>query len=129
MSANIPDWFHNTVVSGFQGLYSLGLQGSPAAEISDSTMSVWITVLWDRVAFNWGQELDRERLAIAFQQLAMNSGRWPPPAALVKLLPPRPQPIALPEPESKGPSPEIKARLMKSIKVLAGKMTRTLWSN
>lgn len=125
-----PKWFNNCIVSGIQGLYALGLPGCPAAELLEATTEVWITTLWHRVPTNWDEQLDCTRLAQAFQQLALTSERWPVPAHLVKALPSRPAPIALPEPISRsGPSPEVKARLMRSIKELAGKMTRTPWSN
>lgn len=129
MRTAVPDWFNDAIVDGLQGLYSLCLQGAPAAEVMEATTGVWITVLWDASNTAWDEVLDPPRIAAAFHKLALTSERWPAIPMLRRAMPPRPEPLALPEPDSKGPPGHVKARLLRSIQDLAAKMSRTPWSN
>lgn len=108
--APVPDWFHNRVVSGLQFLMSLGLNGTPAAEVVRLTATAWITALWEGGPA-WDEQADNARLERAFMALAVKAERWPAPRALLDHLPPRAQQPRLPPPPRQGPSPEVRARL------------------
>lgn len=130
MADRIPDWFHNTVVDGLQGLCSAGFQGTPSQDTIEATTRVWSSILWSGYGSGWNMARDQHRLAEAFVIAAARSEGWMPvPKHVMNALPPCPTPVALPPPAGVGPSPEVKARLMRSIKELAGKMTRTPWSS
>lgn len=90
-------WFNNLVVTGLQQLYSLSLQGCPAAEVLPLTAVSWVEALWR--ARPWVEALDAARLAVAFTALAAAAERWPAPRQLLHHLVARPAPAAaLPEP-------------------------------
>lgn len=106
----VPTWFHNRVVSGLQFLMSLGLNGTPAAEVVRLTATSWITALWEGGPA-WDEQADNARLERAFMALAVKAERWPAPRQLLDHMPPRPQQPRLPPPPLKGPSPEVRAQL------------------
>lgn len=93
----VPAWFHNRVLEGLQFLMSLGLEGTPAAEVIRLTATAWIQALWS-ANIDWQEPLDSHRLHRAFNDLAVRALRWPSPRVLLDHLPSRPQPRALPAP-------------------------------
>lgn len=109
-AGDAPHWFRNRVVSGLQFLLSLGLVGTPAAELATLTATTWIAALWNSRP-GWNEALDNARLEAAFMALAVDADRWPSPRALLDRLPARPQQPRLPPPPLQGPSPEVRERL------------------
>lgn len=95
------DWFHNIIVDGISRLYSLSLEGAPAADVLPITTSVWVATLWDAGA--WDESLDSARMKAGFVRLERSLTRWPPPRKLLDELPPRPEQKALPAPDTKTP--------------------------
>lgn len=83
-------WFHNAVIDGVQLLYSLALNGGPAAEVLPLTTTGWIETLW-RARGSWEQHLDAQRLQAGFISLAGACERWPAPKQLLDHLPARPE--------------------------------------
>lgn len=83
-------WFHNAVIDGVQLLYSLALNGGPAAEVLPLTTTGWIQTLW-RARGTWVQHLDTPRLQAGFVSLAGACDRWPAPRHLLDHLPARPE--------------------------------------
>lgn len=82
------------VLEGLQLLFSLRLQGSPPADAIEATARGWLIALEPRTA-GFEEQLDAGRIAKAFQLLAAQAVRWPPPAAMLELLPERPKPKLL----------------------------------
>jgi len=97
-SAAAPPWFRNAVIDGLQGLVTLMLPGTPAAEVVPLTTLSWVEVLW-RLPVAWVQDLDLPRIGPGFVALAGAVDKWPAPRQLLAHLPPRPAPpLALPQP-------------------------------
>jgi len=93
-----PAWFRNAVIDGLQGLVTLMLPGTPAAEVVQLTTLSWVEVLW-RLPVGWLDALDTPRIGPGFLALAGAIDRWPAPRQLLDHLPPRRQPAAsLPAP-------------------------------
>lgn len=77
------------IISGLQLLYTLRLPGAPPAEALTITAQGWMTALDDRT-LGWDESLDAGRINKAFNTLAADATRWPPPAALIERIPLRP---------------------------------------
>ena len=93
---DLPRSIHNAVIDGVQRLYVLRLDGAPADDTLPLTTQVWLDALaWRR---QWAED-DLPRLQQAFVALTATARRWPQPATLLELLPPRPAPLALPAPQ------------------------------
>ena len=100
MSGMVPDWFHNTIVSGVQQLHVLSLQGTPAAETVTLTAQVWIDTLWN-MPRSWDEDRDAPRLRDAFRSIAQRVDRWPAPKAVLDNMPnAAPVPLLTEEPKS-----------------------------
>lgn len=69
-------------------VYSLGLEGSPGADIFPATVRLWVGDLWASHKCNW-HESDAQRIREAFQRLRGNSRRWPQQTDFWGFLPPR----------------------------------------
>lgn len=92
---NLPTCIHNAVIDGVQRLYVLRLDGAPADDTLPLTTQVWL----DAIGYQrqWADD-DQPRLQQAFVALTATAKRWPQPATLLELLPPRPAPLALAAP-------------------------------
>lgn len=96
--ADAPDWFFDAINAGLQALVVLHLPGGPGHETVAYTRDVWVGALWD-APVEWQENVDSRRIEIAFRRLARQADRWPTPRTLMELMPPRPQPPALPGPQ------------------------------
>lgn len=114
-----PEWFHNTILNGIANMAALCLQGSPPSELMPSTAKVWIETLW-RSPIAWDESVDVERIMVAFGGLMLRCERWPSPSDLIKALPSRPEPLALPPPDAKPAPPIAEAKLRALSSKLAG---------
>lgn len=90
------DWLRNEVIEGVQKLFALRLPGAPAADVVGMTATVWIEALAAH-AIRWDERQDAPRIQRAFQ-LLLRADRWPVPRDLITAMPPRPEPLRLPEP-------------------------------
>ena len=72
-------------MTGFQKLYCLGLERTPAAEILPGTASVWVETLSDR--FDWNRDRDTARIRRAFVVLAGTRRNWPLPQDFMDAMP------------------------------------------
>src|SRR5690606_15349222 len=97
MSEQPPRWFRDRITAGLQALVVLHLPGGPGADTVAYTRDVWVQTLWD-APIAWDDRLDGPRIEAAFRRLARSIDRWPPPRALLEMLPQRPQPRPLPAP-------------------------------
>lgn len=86
----MPEFARQELVSGLQLLCTLHLAGAPAAESIQFTAQAWTVVLAKRTA-GWLPETDAGRITQAFETLAAETQRWPPPSALIERIPPRAQ--------------------------------------
>ncbi|MFW9266483.1 hypothetical protein ACLK1G_04715 [Pseudomonas sp. NR3] len=92
----VDDWLEREVIAGLMGLVALRLDGAPAADAVTHTLDIWLVAL--KKAQRWNEETDRERVKAAFEMLFASCERWPAPAALIRMLPTRDLPRALPKP-------------------------------
>ena len=93
--SSLPASIHNAIIDGVQRLYVLRLDGAPADDTLPLTTQVWLhAIAWRR---QWADD-DLLRLQQAFVALTATAKRWPQPATLLEMLPPRPAPLALPTP-------------------------------
>lgn len=97
MSEQPPRWFADRITAGLQALVVLHLPGGPGADTVAYTRDVWVQTLWD-APIAWDDRLDGPRIEAAFRRLARSIDRWPPPRALLEMLPQRPQLRPLPAP-------------------------------
>lgn len=117
---HLPASIHNAVIDGVQRLYVLRLDGAPADDTLPLTTQVWL----DAIAYRrqWADD-DLPRLQQAFVALTATARRWPQPATLLELLPPRPAPLALAAPEITEETRLENVRFLRGLlDKLAGKM-------
>lgn len=123
---NVPDWFHDSVISGVQLLHVLSLPGTPAAETVALTATVWIRALYS-TPVNWSQEHDAPRLEAAFVELARTAERWPGPREVLARMPRRVSPPVPQLPEPIATAEEVaarRARLRQVMEELTERMTQ-----
>lgn len=101
------EWFSNRIITGIQRLYTLGLPGSPAADVLDKTADTWVSALWPMKL--WDEELDRPRLTRAFVSLTQLALRWPVPRELLNHMPDRKTVAALPPPDVRADPAKLAA--------------------
>ncbi|WP_239352749.1 hypothetical protein [Snodgrassella communis] len=82
------------IIAGLQLLCTLRLQGAPPSDGIEATAQGWLIALEPRTA-GFDEQLDQGRITKAFQLLAAKTVRWPPPVALIELIPERPRPKQL----------------------------------
>jgi hypothetical protein len=92
-----PAWLHNLLIEGLQLLLVLRLKDTPASDTLVPVANVWIDVLWHSPT-RWDEAADTPRLRAAFRALGIKADRWPAPAQLLRELPGRVSPPALPAP-------------------------------
>mgnify|MGYP000859830301 FL=1 len=117
---DLPKSIHNAVIDGVQRLYVLRLDGAPADDTLPLTTQVWLDAIGYRR--QWADD-DLPRLQQAFVALTATARRWPQPATLLELLPPRPAPLALPAPKKTAAERAADASWLENlINKLTGKM-------
>ncbi|HXF66225.1 MAG TPA: hypothetical protein VNK67_05935 [Burkholderiales bacterium] len=114
-----PAWFRQAIAQGLVRLVALSLPGTPPAETIELTREAWIEALWPTRA--WDERLDAQRIAEAFRSLMLSSERWPAPVHLLRTLPPRPEPLKLPEPP---PDEESRRRILDALRQARGILSR-----
>jgi hypothetical protein len=102
-------WLHNRVLDGFAYLYALGLEGTPAAEVVEQSVSTWLRTIASQ-PLAWDEELDSTRLRVAFETVAASARRWPAPALVLGAMGPRPK-RAEAQRLAASPPPEVLAQL------------------
>nr|WP_314587073.1 hypothetical protein [uncultured Pseudomonas sp.] len=93
----VEKWLERAVVQGLQGLVALRLDGAPAADAITLTLDVWLVAL--SKGRSWEEARDAWRIQAAFSTLFATCERWPPPARLLRELPPPKEVLALPRPQ------------------------------
>lgn len=83
-----PQWFRVVIATGLQRLMPLGLPGTPAADTIKLVAVAWADSLWS-VKIGWNKEQDAQRLLQAFVITGGRVERWPPPRAVLAVMPPR----------------------------------------
>lgn len=85
-SAGLPDyWLRELICQAFQRMISRRMQDAPAAELIDTVAEDWAEIVGEHLE----EELDKERIIIAFKSIFRECRRWPQPAELLKRLPTR----------------------------------------
>ena len=109
-------WLKREIASGLQALVALSLEGQPSAEVLPLTADIWLAALERRLRI---EEVDAERLRAAFRAFFPVAVRWPAPAQILELLPPRPERPKLPEPEQ---SEESRRKCLEMIRRLKDRL-------
>ena len=78
------EWIADEVVKGLMRIYSLGLDGYPAADVIQFTASCWVDAV--KRSGGYEQRLDAPRFREAFLKLESNCRRWPAPAEFLEAL-------------------------------------------
>lgn len=82
----MAEWIKREISEGFKRLMCLGLERTPAAEVIQLTVAVWLEALAEgRV---WEQERDQPRFPKAFAVLCRTRRAWPMPQDFLDALPP-----------------------------------------
>lgn len=107
------EWLQDELITGFQKLYCLGLNRTPAAEILPGTARAWVETLTTRL--EWERERDAPRIRRAFVELAGTRRDWPLPQDFLDALrPPEDQPRL----ERQSSIPETREGRMQKLEVL-----------
>lgn len=77
-------------MTGFQKLFCLSLERTPAAEVVDGTAQAWFEAL--TFGREWDRQRDTPRIRRAFVTLAQTQRMWPAPRDFIEALPPAPAP-------------------------------------
>jgi hypothetical protein len=107
------EWLQDELLTGFQKLYCLGLERTPAAEILPGTAKVWVETLSER--FDWNQNRDTDRIRRSFVILAGTRLQWPLPQHFMDAMP---DPDAQPRIERKPDIPESREARMRRLEDL-----------
>ncbi len=90
-------WLERGLAEGLSALLTLGLDGTPAADVICRTADIWRLVA-QRQGLKI-EEIDAPRIRKGFEKLlSQGLKRWPEPAALIEALPRRPERPKLDEP-------------------------------
>lgn len=90
-------WLERGLADGLSALITLGLDGTPAADVICRTADIWRLVA-ERAGLKI-EEVDAPRIVKGFEKLlSQGLNRWPEPAELIKALPRRPERPKLDEP-------------------------------
>lgn len=91
----LPKGVSNAVANGLKRLLVLRMEGAPSSDDMAAVLQVWLEALaCDK---HWEDD-DDARVRAAFLRLCQTCMRWPQPAQLLNVLPPKDSPLALPEP-------------------------------
>ncbi len=106
----MPNELYNELVDGLTLLTYARLSYAPQTE--DELEEVIKALEWTLCAHaDWDLKYDQGRIAAAFSVIAPQLEKRPQPVMLIKHLPPRPLPPALPMPKGEPCPPEIKVQL------------------
>lgn len=110
MIEDAPGWLVAEMAEGLQRLVLLRLEGAAAADSIAGVAMAWADAMMVK-GTAWDEALDAPRIKMAFRLLAARIERWPAPKHLLDALPPRPEPLKLPEPPATEADRE-RARVM-----------------
>lgn len=114
-------WLGEIVKYHMQRLRLLNLDGAPAGVVMGEVTRVWAETI-AACHVNANEHIDGPRLHEAFLYLMQTSERWPAPKHLLKAIPPRPQPQALPAPTI---APEKRAQILAQLADLRASFDKT----
>jgi hypothetical protein len=86
-------------VDGITRLLCLSLEGQPAAEVIQGTVSSWADAIWPGKV--WLEDRDTPRIRESFRVLARTCRRWPTPSQFLEAYP-------------RGESPVLKLKKIES---------------
>lgn len=99
MKSELPqNWFEDAILDGLSQLFSLGLQGTPAAELAPITAKTWAKVLWKQ-PIGWVSDADAWRIDKAFTALMGRVDRFPAPKDLLTTMPERKEVLKIGRPK------------------------------
>lgn len=111
-------WLERSLADGLCALITLGLDGTPAADVICRTADIW-RLVGERQGLKI-EDVDAPRIRAGFEKLLTQGlKRWPEPAELIKALPRRPERQKLDEPpltdEQRAAGQEALRRLRKEL--------------
>jgi hypothetical protein len=89
------NWLRTLIADGLAALLTLGLDGTPGAEVVCRTADVWHHVMAGSCNI---EAIDSTRVKQAFSGLLKTVEKWPEPRAIWAHMPPRPHQERLPDP-------------------------------
>lgn len=92
----LPKGVSNAVANGLKRLLVLRMEGAPSSDDMAAVLQVWLEAL--ACGRRW-EDGDDARVRAAFLRLCQTCMRWPQPAQLLNVLPPKDSPLSLPEPQ------------------------------
>lgn len=108
-------WLKQAIASGVSMLVLLRLRNAPPEDAITGTLQAWFKVLTHK--HSWDENLDRERIEVAFLNLAQNCDQFPTPKQLLEAMPPR-KIKALPEPTLTPAQREKNIKMIQQIRAL-----------
>lgn len=116
----LPKGISNAVANGLKRLLVLRMEGAPSSDDMAAVLQVWLEAL--ACGKRW-EDGDDARVRAAFLKLCQTCMRWPQPAQLLNVLPPKDSPLALPEPPmSAAERAKQDAWLSEMVAMITGKM-------
>lgn len=116
----LPKSVSNAVANGLKRLLVLRMEGAPSSDDMAAVLQVWLEAL--ACGKRW-EDGDDARVRAAFLKLCQTCTRWPQPAQLLNVLPPKDSPLALPEaPMSVEERAKQDAWLDDMVAMITGKM-------
>lgn len=116
----LPKSISNAVANGLKRLLVLRMEGAPSSDDMAAVLQVWLEAL--ACGKRW-EDGDDARVRAAFLKLCQTCTRWPQPAQLLNVLPPKDSPLALPEqPMSAAERAKQDAWLSEMVAMITGKM-------
>lgn len=116
----LPKSVSNAVANGLKRFLVLRMEGAPSSDDMAAVLQVWLEAL--ACGKRW-EDGDDARVRAAFLKLCQTCTRWPQPAQLLNVLPPKDSPLALSEPPmSAAERAKQDAWLSEMVAMITGKM-------
>lgn len=81
-----PDyWLRCIIAVAFERMVTRRMQDAPAADLITVAAEDWLDIVGEKME----QDIDQERIVVAFRRIFRECSRWPQPADLIKRLPAR----------------------------------------
>lgn len=117
----MDEWLREEILTGLQKLLALRLPGTPPEDAIVGTAEVWIEGIGcSRI--KWDEQLDRDRVRLAFATLFRSCEYWPSPKLFLDRLGSRAPPKALPEPPL---TPDERQQVKNKLRAIVEQLTKS----
>lgn len=84
--AGQPDyWLRELICHAFQRMIARRMQDAPASDLITAAAEDWVDIIGEHLE----EDLDKDRIIIAFKTIFRECRKWPQPAELLKRMPTR----------------------------------------